>query len=618
MKKMYCNKCIIIVTIFLFLFFCSTYEVVAMHNNEKNLSNTPSSSISSFLKSSWEKAKVTCGGVLGSSVGIAALSIGFTLSAVGAASRGLGTSSRVACLSLGLATAGGYVLGILSKKEELQKLEMKRQKEKQKEDQAWIDLQNIKMIQLLDDIEKRKGEDPSRDREQIEKIQLVAEELRDASFFIRESGFDLDIWDENDEDWYIQGGVYEMVPPPGKFWDPYEYPEVFEEESAASQEEHTDGNHTSEVVPQPQPARIASCPAFIPGYNKASHMSSLVGMQQALFSTSEQISTTLKLLGLKAQENVCSSETQLEGSFYSKIQKFQGPVKHVQEQTQIKTSGLSVFNIFANIDSYKTNLEHKIRSGQAGVLIYVISGLSCGLTYDSHKGDTREYKGILLDKGAGAVKTKTDTEALSAVIVANTNKAGFTGQLISSYGWGKVKNIRSFTHANREVNTKGLPSIRFAGGLIQVGYNVLVSKHVVITPYIETMYSLVKWVPYKEVSGPLPCKLSENKEKVIEKSIGLRSHWQATSMSQIQIWIAGVSGHIETNSIKCEPIQKHTSRYKVSVPKNESSYKRTELGISYTANLTNNLELGINSMIRVENFKKFEGQQMALSLRYVY
>lgn len=603
--------------IFIFIF-CSTYEVVAMHNSEKGLSNTPSLSISSFLKRNWEKAKVTCGGVLGSSVGITTLTTGFTLSAIGAVSRGLGTSSRVACLSLGLATAGSCVLGILSKKEELQKIKLERQKEKQRGDQAWVNLQNVKMIQLLDDIEKRKDEDPNRDREQIERIQLVAAELRNASFFIRESGFDLGIWDENDEDWYIQGGVYKMVPPPGKFWDPYEYPDVFEEESATSQEEYTGGKYTSEVVPQLKPVRIVSCPASIPGYSEASHMSSLIGIQQALFSTSEQISTMLNLLGLKAQENVCTPETQLEGSFYSKIQKFQGPVKHIQEETQIKTLGLSIFNIFANIDSYKTNLEHKVRSGQAGVLIDVISGLSCGLTYDCHKGDTREYKGILLEKGSGEVKTKTDTEALSAVIVANTNNAGFTGQLISSYGWGKVKNIRSFTHANREVNTKGLPNIRFAGELIQVGYNVLVSKHVVITSYVETVFSLVKWVPYKEVSGPLPCKLSENKEQVIEKSIGLRSHWQATSMSQIQIWIAGVSGYIETNSIKCEPIQKHASRYKVSVPKNESSYKRTELGISYTANLTNNLEFGINSVIRFENSKKFGGQQMILSLRYVY
>lgn len=558
----------------------------------------------------------------------------------------------MACLSLGLVTAGSYVLGVLSKKEELQKRKIEDQKEKQREDQAWVNLENAKLIQLLDDLEKRKGEDPNRDREQIERIQYVAKELRDASCFIRECGFDLDIWDVEDEEWYIQSGVYEMIPPPGKFWDPFEYPDVFEEESSVSQEKSTDGNHTSEVVPQPkhvkivsypvskdnsqiqrehsdggqssdavtssQPksARIASCPVFISGYNKASHTSSLIGMQQALFSTSEQISTTLKRLGLKAQENVCTSEAQSEGSFYLKVQKFQGPAKQVQKETQIKTSGLSVFNIFANIDSYKTNLERKVRSSQAGMLIDVMSGLSCGLAYNCRKGDTREYKGILLEKGA--VKIKTDTESLSAIIVTNTNKTGLTGQLISSYGWGKVKNIRSFSHANREVNTKGLPSMRFTGGLIQVGYNVLVSKSVIITPYVETMYSLVKWVPYKEVSGPLLCKLSENKEQVIEKSIGLRSYWQATSMSQIQVWIVGVSGHIKTNSIKCKPIQSHSSRYKVSVPGNESSYKKTELGISYTANLTNNLELGVNSVIRFESFKKFGGQQTILSLQYVY
>lgn len=88
---------------------------------------------------------------------------------------------------------------------------------------------------------------------------------------------------------------------------------------------------------------------------------------------------------------------------------------------------------------------------------------------------------------------------------------------------------------------------------------MLILKHIVVTPYVETLYLLVKWVPYKEVLGLLSCKLSKNKEKVIEKSVGLRSHWKVTNMSQIQIWIAGVSGYIKTNSIKCEPIQKHAS-----------------------------------------------------------
>lgn len=73
--------------------------------------------------------------MLGSPLGITALSIGFTLSVMGAASRALGSSRRVVCLSLSLATAGSYVLGIL-KKEELQKIEMERKKEKQREDQA--------------------------------------------------------------------------------------------------------------------------------------------------------------------------------------------------------------------------------------------------------------------------------------------------------------------------------------------------------------------------------------------------------------------------------------------------------------------------------------------------
>lgn len=71
----------------------------------------------------------------------------------------------------------------------------------------------------------------------------------------------------------------------------------------------------------------------------------------------------------------------------------------------------------------------------------------------------------------------------------------------------------------------------------QVDYNILIAKPVTLTSYVTYLYTMIKWDAYQELSGTLPCEINGNKEQIREKSIGVRSHWKVTSMSQIQIWI---------------------------------------------------------------------------------
>lgn len=589
--------------------------------------------LTSFCKKGWEKAKETCGGVLGTSLGMTAVSAGVVLGVVGTVNNTLGSSSRLACLFLGFAAAGGCALGLISKSEQNMQEERKKQKEGQRLDQAWLDLENAKMVRLLDDIEKRKGINPQQDKEQLQRIQLIAKELRSSQWYLREHGFDLDIWDEDDESWFHQGGVYQYVPPPGENWDPYEYPDVFEDSphSTTAQHSDTDRRQTPYPIRPPQESCIDRSLStmsldgsfqkdFIPGHNAESHMNSLLGMQCALLNTSEQILTTLKLLALKGCEKAFESESilQPEEHFYVKTQRVRGPVKIFKGNNQLVPTGVNFLSPFATINSYEGNLEHKIRSGQVGVMIDVAPGFCCGFAYNRHYNNIKDYSGVQLGTGIGGVKTKSETECLSTVITLNPNKAGFTGQLASSYGWGKVKNTRSFTHANRGVCANGTPNISLTGGLIQLGYNILVSRDVTVTPYIETLYSLVKWSSYKELSGPLPCEVSKNKEQVIEKSIGVRSHWQVTNKSQLQVWVAGISRDCGIDSIRCKPLRSRSSRYEASVPGSRRIYQRTEFGVSYTASLTDKLVLGIHSMIHLESPRKIEGQQMSLALQYVY
>lgn len=357
---------------------------------------------------------------------------------------------------------------------------------------------------------------------------------------------------------------------------------------------------------------------FIPGYNAGGQISSLMGMQGILVDASEQVSTTLKMLSLKAHEGRPNTEALLEGKRLTRIMTSQGPFKMSKDDFESVVVGLNTFRPFARIDSYEANLESKVCSGQAGVVTDIMSGVSLGLAYNCHKDEAKEFGGIQLGSGLGSVKAKTEVEGLSAIVAINPEKAGFTGHIASSYGWGKIKNTRTFSHGDGQVSTKGAPDISLTGGLVQVGYNIPVSKNVIVTPYTEVMFSVVTWDPYKEKSGLLPSLISGNTERVMEKNIGIRSQWKMDKNSLVQGWVVGISGSRNTAALSAKPLMAPIDKYKAYVPMNKRQYVRTEFGLLYTTNLTKRLALGINGQARFEKVKKVEGQNVGLQLQYTY
>lgn len=363
--------------------------------------------------------------------------------------------------------------------------------------------------------------------------------------------------------------------------------------------------------------RTSMC--FLPGYNRDGQTSSLLGMQCILASSSEHVLMNLKALTLKAHEYSQESMGNLEDN-YSSLQKkwLSGPSRgFISTSKNYKPSFVS-YRVFASMDNYQSNLESKVRSGSAGVVTELFSGVSVGLAYNRHTDTRKEYGGIQLNTGSGSVQSRSKTEALSAVVALNPETKGFTGHIASYYGWGKMQNNRSVTHGYSETTSKGKPDMGLTGLVGQVGYNIPIAKPVTLTPYVEYMYTMVKWDAYQELSGTLPCEISGNKEQIIEKSIGLRSHWKVTSDSQLQTWVAGISGSHKKSGLHSRPLVTSMPSYKAVVPSSKKQYTRTEVGLSYVVNITDRLEIGCNGILRFEQAKKIDNQYLALQAQYRY
>lgn len=357
---------------------------------------------------------------------------------------------------------------------------------------------------------------------------------------------------------------------------------------------------------------------FLPGYNCGGQLSSLLSMQCILAGPSEQVSSTLKMLALKAHRVPSDAAVALQ--LGKKYQKLQGPNRVLKAglQSQNNLQGISACRMFAFTDKYECNLEKKTRSGRAGLVAELSPGMTVGLVYTRHNDGRKSFEGIQLGTGSGSVTSKTEAEALSAVIALNPEGGGVTGHIASYHGWGKMKTSRSFTHAGSEVSAKGKPDIYLSGGLIQFGYNISFSKTSTLTPCVEGMMSTVNWDAYTERSGLLPCKISRSEEYVTEKSVGLRHHWKPTSRFQLQSWIACVSGERRTDSVSCRPVVMPIKKYESYVPVQERKYVHTEFGASYSMSVTDTLQLGVDGMMRLDKVHKVKGKSMSLSLMYLY
>lgn len=359
---------------------------------------------------------------------------------------------------------------------------------------------------------------------------------------------------------------------------------------------------------------------FLSGFQPETHASSLVGMQTVLLEPSEQLSRGLRLLALRAHEQPLNATTSFDtvGTVGIKNRNLQGPSKNSKEIMQSLTAAVAPVRTFGSSDTYVSNLERKVRSSEAGLVTSIAPGVSFGIAYKHNKDDRKDFTGMQLSSGVGGVTSQATTDMLSAVMTLNPQHTGFTGHLATAYGWGKVKNNRSITHDGQVTNAKGNPNINLMGGLIQVGYTLKASKTVSVTPYVETMMSTVSWGPYQEHTGSIPCKISRNKDQVIEHSIGLRSAWKTSNNSQIQGWVAGVSGRRKTDSLNCTSKASPLAKYEVVVPMNRKEYTQVELGMFYSKALSSNIEVTLNGTVRLDKMKKVGTQSMGAQVSYTF
>lgn len=350
-------------------------------------------------------------------------------------------------------------------------------------------------------------------------------------------------------------------------------------------------------------------------------MSSLHSMQCLLSNGSEQVLTTLRMLLLK---NYSDSSKSQDFSFFKKnyINKDKGKVVSVKRKrgslsTTIDVPSFLPYRFFSSIKPQDIH-KRKVCSGQIGVLLDFSPGLTCGFAYDSNKKESKEYKGIQLGSTIGSVKSKMETEGLSAIVALNPANAGVTGHLVSSYNWGKVKNTRKIIHKGQEIITKGSPKVNLLGGLVQLGYNFFLLNQVTLVPYVECMFSSVSWSSYKEQYSPGACKFGKNKEQILEKSIGLWSDIGVSTNSSMQLWVAGISGYSKTNSLISSSYLSSYYRHNLSTYAKKHQYIRTELGVSYDGTFSDNVSVSLSGLFRLNKWSKVDNQNIVAQVQYTY
>lgn len=358
---------------------------------------------------------------------------------------------------------------------------------------------------------------------------------------------------------------------------------------------------------------------LIPGYSYEGQVSSLLGMQCVLMDVSVQIPQKLRRLALKAYEKIPEMSSSLQDNKVSSpsVANY-GQLSKVTKNFAKQNQNHIPCNVFAFTDNYKSNLEYKVRSSQAGIIAELCTGVHLGLTYSRHNDEKKEYIVMQLDEGRGSVKAKSEIESIAAVVTFNADHPGITGHFVSCYGWGKVKNKRFFTHAGSEISSSGSPAITITGGLVQVGYNLYVSKSFSVTPYVEGTLSIAKLEPYNEKRGILPCKLSESNESIFEKSIGLRSNWKFSENVDLQTWISGISGNQTSTNVSLQPLVASIKRYEVSVPMKNKNYLKVEYGLTYLLKVTESFSTGTTVLCSFSKTQKLYNQQISVYITYVF
>lgn len=359
---------------------------------------------------------------------------------------------------------------------------------------------------------------------------------------------------------------------------------------------------------------------FVSGYDILGNISSLQEIQCIFGSATTQVSSILKMWSLR--NTSCVNETKYNiskpYSFYSDIsRKKEKNISGLSLPYSSLLSHLSVpYYMFSSSNGYSKNLEYKPYAVQAGVIVCPGAGLKVGISYDFL--DNRMYPSFKTQHNSfGSVKAKTTTNTLSLAFAWNTEQAGLMGQAIGCYGWGDMPNTRYVPFIGEKVSVNSKPGIELSGGLFQLGYNIQLSSPIRLTPYVEGMLVNVGWKNYKEYYGVVSSNISNYKERLWERSIGLRGHWNINLQSNVQVWFSKVFGRSNTTNLKATSLLFSIPLYKIRLPALEKRYIKNELGMSYSMKLSDKMSISLNSICNYTN-NTLHNQNIQCSFQYVY
>lgn len=360
--------------------------------------------------------------------------------------------------------------------------------------------------------------------------------------------------------------------------------------------------------------------AFVSGYDILGNVSSLQELQCIFGSATTQVSSILKMWSLR--NTSCVNETKCNMSksysFYSDIsRKKEKKISDLSLPQLSLLSHLSApYHMFSSIDGYYKNLEYKPHAIQAGVIVFPGTGLQVGVSYDFLENRMNPpFK--IQHNSFGSAKAKTTTNILSLAAAWNTEQTGLMGQAIGCYGWGYMPNTRYVPFIGEKVSVNSKPDIELNGGLFQLGYNIQFSSPIRLTPYVEGMLVSVGWKNYKEHYGIVSSNISNYKEVLWERSIGLRGYWNINPQSNVQAWISKIFGRSNVTNLKATSLLFSIPLYKIRLPALEKQYIKNEFGMSYSMKLSDKISMSLNSIFDYTN-NTLHAQNIQCSFQYVY
>lgn len=358
--------------------------------------------------------------------------------------------------------------------------------------------------------------------------------------------------------------------------------------------------------------------AFVSGYDILDNISSLQEIQCIFGSATTQVSSILKMWSLRNTSCINEAKWNTSKSYYRNV--FRNKEKSISDSSLPYSSLLShlsaPYYMFSSSNGYYKNLEYKPHTIQSGIIVFPGAGLQLGVSYDFL--DNRMYPSFKTQHNSfGSVKAKTTTNIISLAFAWNTEHAGLMGQAVGCYGWGDMPNTRYVPFIGEKVSVKSKPGIELSGGLFQLGYNIQLSSPIRLTPYVEGMLVTVGWKNYKEHYGVVSSNISNYKEGVWERSIGLRGHWNINPQSNVQAWFLKIFGRSKVASLKATSLLFSIPLYKVRLPALEKRYIKNEFGMSYSMKLSDKMSISLNSIFNYTN-NTLHPQNIQCSFQYVY